>query len=61
MSSAAVVSGVANWPAVLFFVAALIVLRLSLRLAGGAAGSRVLFLPRRLVTRLLVPAISRGL
>ena len=48
----------ANWPAVLFFVAALIVLRLSLRLAGGAAGSRVLFLPRRLVTRLLVPALA---
>ena len=50
----------ANWPAVLFFVAALIVLRLSLRLASGAPspGSRVLLLPRRLVTLVIIPALA---
>ena len=47
----------ANWPAVLFFLAALIVLRLSLRLVGGRSGS-VFFLPRRLVTLLLIPALA---
>jgi hypothetical protein len=50
----------ANWPAVLFFVAALVVLRLSLRLASGAPspGSRVLLLPRRLVTLVIIPALA---
>ena len=68
-SSAAIASSVAtrvhdglanpaNWPAVFFFVAALVVLRLSLRLAGGAPGARVLLLPRRLVTLVLVPALA---
>ena len=50
----------ANWPAVLFFAAALIVLRLSLRLASGAPspGSQVLLLPRRLVTLVIIPALA---
>ena len=42
----------ANWPAVLFFVAALIVLRLSLRLASGAPS------PGRLVTVVIIPALA---